>query len=173
MIAVSVWMTALPSHAVGSVVNYGDPSLMRDQAWYRGYDLTGYVAGIAAMSPADLGKAFTLKPPGGAWEGPYLAVDVSERGGFCANAGWRGEVAEVDREVLARWTSECCILRGVQIKRWGSSDVENPPVYRDVINWRFLREGEYEPSPRPFRTPKQEEVIADRPFYAPLGDRRR
>ena len=152
MISVSTWQSPLPSHASGTIVNYGDPQLVRDQADYRGYDLTGYTSGIAVMSPVDLGKAFWLRV-NGAWYGPFLAVDTSRRDDFCASAGYRREIAEVPRNIFEQMTRECCIEEA-EILAYG----ERPDMatdYREAIEWRYVPEGEYEPSPRAFVSPKQ------------------
>ena len=96
VVAVSTWMSPMPTHASGWLVLYGNERLARANAEYRGYDLGGYACGLSVMSPADLGRVVWVRADGGTWFGPCLAVDTSARKDFFANVYVRGEVAEVD-----------------------------------------------------------------------------
>ena len=78
LVALSVWLTAMPSHVKGNFVYYGPQYLIEANAEYRGYDLSFYRdrCGLSAISPADLGKIVWIKMSDGSFYGPCLFVDV-------------------------------------------------------------------------------------------------
>ena len=156
IVSVATWMTALPNHASGTIVNYGDSQLMQDQAIYRDYDLNGYVSGIAVMSPSDLGRPFWIRV-NNVWYGPFLAVDTSTRHDFCDNVGYRREVAEVPSNIMRIMTGQCCIEKA-EILRYGERQSKPTPYYQHV-QWGYVPEGQYEPSPKPFISPTQEVIF--------------
>lgn len=96
VVAATVWMTPMPKHSQGLLVLYGNERLSEANAQYRGYSLDGFKCGLAAMSPADLGKVVWIRTGGRPWYGPCLSVDTSARKDFYANVYVRGEIAEVD-----------------------------------------------------------------------------
>lgn len=105
------WFTPAPIWSWGNAVFYG-PNVMEGTAKARGFDLTGYLDGVAMPSCADVGLEVWLKPfviyrdgePVEArWEGPYLVVDCAQRSDIYGVVVHRGEVVEVGFETARRW----------------------------------------------------------------------
>lgn len=96
-----MWLTPLPQHAQGKLVYYSEQWLFESVAEFRGYDLSPYHerCGIAAMSPADLGRIAWVRVDGQPWYGPCLVVDVADRAHFARAVYYIGEVAEVSGRV--------------------------------------------------------------------------
>lgn len=95
------WFTRYPYASEGKALYYAR-GVMEAQARARGFDLTGYVGGIATASAAELGSSFWIKGPQG-WEGPFLVVDVVQRNhvhNLVMNVDY---VAEVDYNTARRW----------------------------------------------------------------------
>lgn len=102
-ISLDTWFRPAPVLAKGAAVWYG-PYAMAATAQWRGLDLTGYVGGVALMSPADIGETVWLRRPGFyRWEGPYLDVDCAMRGDEYPIIVGRGEIIEVDFYTAIRW----------------------------------------------------------------------
>lgn len=114
VITIARWLTPVPEHASGRLVVYGNQPLIEANAHFRGYDLAPYRerCGVSALSPADLGKIYWLRPADSAvWYGPCLAVDVSKRTDFYGYVTELEEVAEIPRWLAERWGAEFS-LRG-------------------------------------------------------------
>lgn len=95
------WFTRYPHASEGKALYYAR-GVMEAQARARGFDLTGYVGGIATASAAELGSSFWIKGPQG-WEGPFLVVDVVQRNhvhNLVMNVDY---VVEVDYNTARRW----------------------------------------------------------------------
>ena len=110
VVSVATWLTPLPQHAEGRLVRYGPQYLVEANAEFRGYDLSPYRdrCGLAAMSPADLGRILWLRLPGGEWYGPCLVVDVAMRKHFYTYVQEYQEIVEVgdrQRKLLGDWPS--------------------------------------------------------------------
>ena len=104
VVTLAFWLTPMPRHSAGWIVNYGSPRVSEANATFRGYSLEGFVCGAAVMSPSDLGKIVwvrEVREVGGedaAWHGPCLAVDVSSRKDFYPYV-MQGEILEIDRNL--------------------------------------------------------------------------
>lgn len=143
VVTLAVWLTPVPAHAQGLLVNYGSVGLSQANAAYHGYSLDGYEFGAALMSPSDLGKVLWVRRPGGEWFGPGLSVDVASRKDFYKYVVLNHEVAEID----IRAVTALGFMRGM----WGEVYVGLcPPL------GRFSQPQDYE----------LEEVVFD-----PEGDR--
>jgi hypothetical protein len=101
-ISIETWYARAPIYSYGGAVFYA-PNVMEGTARYRGYDLEGYLDGVALMSPADIGRTVWLRRPGEAWEGPFLVVDCARRGDMWPIAVVREEVVEVGFQTALRW----------------------------------------------------------------------
>jgi len=101
LITLSFWMTPAPEVARGYAVWYA-PGVMEATCRYRGIDMSGYVDGIAMMSPADIGQEVWIKGPLG-WEGPFIVCDCGVRGQVWEMVMVRGEVIEVGWRTASRW----------------------------------------------------------------------
>lgn len=114
VITIALWLTPVPAHAEGRLVVYGNQNLIEANAQFRGYDLAPYRerCGVSALSPADLGKIYWLRPSSDSpWYGPCLAVDVAKRTDFYTYVTELKEVAEIPRWLATRWGAEFS-LRG-------------------------------------------------------------
>jgi hypothetical protein len=100
--SIESWYTPAPVWFYSAAVWY-DPYVMEGTAEWRGLDLTGYVDGIALLSPADIGLPVWLKRPGHDWEGPFLVVDSAMRGHFWPYATYIKEGLEVGHKTAAAW----------------------------------------------------------------------
>lgn len=92
-ISVEDWMQPAPVYTKGNLTFYA-PLVMRSTAHYHGYDLDGYLDGVALMSPADMGKEVWISVDG-VWYGPFLSVDCARISDMYGVIGSRGEVVEV------------------------------------------------------------------------------
>lgn len=90
---------AYPSVATGNFAYYDD-GVMAMVAGNRGWDLSGYVGGIAVQSCAEVGKTayFTMS---GLTLGPFLIIDCAGYEGLFRNIVYMGLVAEVPYSVYA------------------------------------------------------------------------
>lgn len=96
------WFIPSPIWVTGYAVFY-DYAIMEATAKSRGFDLTGYLDGVALMPPSDIGLTVWLKPMGGKWEGPFLVVDSATRGDIVPLILYRHEVVEVGNKTAKRW----------------------------------------------------------------------
>jgi len=101
-VTTSTWFVSAPIISQGNATFYS-PWIMEATAKSRGFDLTEYVDGVALMSPADIGLEVWLKPPWGAWEGPFLVVDCAQRGDIWPVINFYGDVIEVGFKTAERW----------------------------------------------------------------------
>jgi len=85
------WYTPAPFYSEGYSVWY-DPWIIEATAHVRGMDLSGYLDGVALMSPADLGKEVWIRRDGHDWEGPFLVVDCAQQNHMYAAVVNHGEV---------------------------------------------------------------------------------
>jgi hypothetical protein len=69
---------------------------------YRGFDMAGFLDGVALMSPADLGKTVWINGPMG-WEGPFKSCDAGTRGQVWEMVLRRGELLELGWTTASRW----------------------------------------------------------------------
>lgn len=93
----------MPKLSEGLIVAYGDDALMADQIAFRDYSTEGlwYGCGVAAMSPAMLGKLAWVRTTG-PWLGPCVVADVVAQHHYYRAVYLLGEVVEVpDRVRLA------------------------------------------------------------------------
>jgi hypothetical protein len=102
LITLLQWMTPAPVYSYGGAVWYA-PMVMEANCEYRGFDMEGYVDGVALMSPSNLGDTVWLRPRGHDWSGPYRVCDVGTRGQVYEMVVVRGEVVEVGWETAERW----------------------------------------------------------------------
>lgn len=140
LITVATWLTPLPTHAQGWLVNYGSQNVVEAVAAYRGYDLAPYPerCGVSAMSPADLGQLAWLRLPDGEWYGPCLVMDVAAREHFEQYVR-NGEVLEIPR-----WLAE---RLGFTHGALGESFIGAcPPVPESAPEW-YLPTWRYDPRP--------------------------
>ena len=112
------WSSPTPQIEISGEVSYYGPGLMDQVAETRGYNLAGYVAGVALMPAGDLGRDVWLYI-GGRWSGPFLVVDCSQLGHYEMNIE-RGRVVEVGAAV------------------WEQFDLPDMPV---PVRARFARPG--------------------------------
>jgi hypothetical protein len=103
LISLAAWWTPAPTYSTGSATWYA-PGVMRANCAYRGYDMTGYLDGVAMMSPADLGKTVWLRPPGQAWQGPFRVCDCGMRSQVYEMVTTRHEVVEVGWDTASAWS---------------------------------------------------------------------
>jgi hypothetical protein len=102
LITLLQWMTPAPVYSYGGAVWYA-PGVMEANCEYRGFDMEGYVDGVALMSPSDLGKSVWLRRGGHEWEGPYRVCDCGTRGQVYEMVTVRGEVVEVGWRTASGW----------------------------------------------------------------------
>lgn len=154
-ISSETWWTPAPQHGYGKAVWYA-PYLMNATAEWRGMSLEGFEGGVAMMSPADIGQVVWLKRPGstlegGAWEGPFLVVDVSASMHMWTTITQIGEIVEVDFQTAQRWGMVEGNVNGYSINEYMIRDVEvykglHPPFeesvavdyvewYKSVLSW--------------------------------------
>lgn len=134
-ISVAAWMTPAPAYSYGGAVWYA-PGVMEATCAVRGISTTGFLDGVAMMSPADLGKTVWVRH-GGVWEGPFVVCDCGIRGQVWEMVEVRGEVIEVGWTTAARWgmgpftggwKHPVEVLVGVMHHPW-------PPV--DYVDWMW------------------------------------
>jgi hypothetical protein len=101
LITLLQWMTPAPVYSTGGAVWYA-PMVMEANCEYRGYDMEGFLDGVALMSPADLGKTVWINGPMG-WEGPFKSCDVGTRGQVWEMVLRRGELLELGWTTASRW----------------------------------------------------------------------
>lgn len=153
----STWFIPAPTVSRGHATFYA-PWVMEATAKYRGFDLSGYVDGVAMMSPADIGAEVWLKPSWGDWEGPFLVVDCARRGDIWPVVNYYGEVVELGFKTAERWGMAVQHSRWKAI-RWKEYDVlvskvppslnENYPIVDYVSWWLDQVEFVYVREPRP------------------------
>lgn len=101
------WRAPTANRVLAGDVSYYGAGLLERVARYRGLDVSRYRDGVALMRAGDLGRAVWIfwpdgsGPLGGAWRGPYLSVDCSNRAHYAGNLQ-RGRVAEVSRQEWIR-----------------------------------------------------------------------
>lgn len=119
IVALSTWLTPMPSHAEGILLLYGSQRLVELNAEYRGYDLTPYRdrCGLSTISPSDLGKIVWIKT-GSGWYGPCPAVDVAATRDFYKIVYETQEVAELARPQMEMFG---------KLVTWGEVFVGNCP----------------------------------------------
>lgn len=81
------WYFPSPPHFYGKMSSYA-PGVMPPTP-------AGYVGSVASMSCADLGKTYWLRVDG-AWSGPYLVQDCSQRNHLWGNVTFVKLAVEVD-----------------------------------------------------------------------------
>lgn len=96
------WRSPTGDVEVVGEASYYDLGLMDQVAATRGYDLDGYVAGVALMPAGDLGRDVWLSLAGSRWVGPFLVVDCSQLVHYEMNLE-RGRVVEVGAAVWGRF----------------------------------------------------------------------
>jgi hypothetical protein len=102
MITQQTHFTSAPPHTSGYAVYYA-PGVMKATANFVGYDLTGFLGGVAMMSCSDLGQIVWIRRTNEIWEGPYLVVDCAQWNHHWSIAINRDEVVEVGYKTAARW----------------------------------------------------------------------
>ena len=114
------WFTPAPIYFTGGAVFYAI-NVMEANAEVRGLNLSGYVDGVALMSPADISLPVWLKIPNGKWEGPFLVVDSSMRGDVYPIVINRNEAIEVGWKTAKRWGM---VNEKGQVNLWIMENVE-------------------------------------------------
>ena len=149
ILAVSSWIMPQPRYSIGLLVVYGDQSIVRANAEFRGYniDLISEQCGLAAISPAHLGQLAWVRVPGGDWTGPCLVVDAVSRRHAYESIFVRQEVAEISRNTAAalgfdnggRWGyiffGQCPPTDGIETKGQEWSDYQAPELYAPPLAW--------------------------------------
>ena len=103
MITRGTHLLQAPPYTKGWAVYYAK-GVMEATARYWGYDLSGYVDGVAMMSCADIGQTIWIhRLFAEDWEGPFLVVDCAELDDMYPIVMFRGEVIEVGFETAKRW----------------------------------------------------------------------
>lgn len=97
LVALSVWLTAMPSYVKGNFVYYGPQYLIQANADFRGYTLVPFrdQCGMSAISPADLGKIVWIRLDDGSWYGPCTFVDVGAWHDYYSLVYVKHEIAEL------------------------------------------------------------------------------
>ena len=98
----STYYSPQPEHIIGRAVMYA-PNLMEGSARFNGFDLDGFVGGVAMSNIADQGQVVWLRRDGVNWEGPFLVVDVSARKSVWTHVVERHQSVEVDFNTALRW----------------------------------------------------------------------
>jgi hypothetical protein len=103
VLAVAAWAAPQPQYSAGLLVTYGGQQLVEANAEYHGYDLGLYPGrcGLAAISPAMLGRVAFVRAGGSDWVGPCLVVDAVARVHAYDSIYTRHEIAEVSRATAA------------------------------------------------------------------------
>ncbi len=136
LVALSVWLTAMPSHVVGNFVYYGPQYLIEANARYRGYDLSFYRdrCGMSAISPADLGKIVWIRI-GSSWYGPCLFVDVGAWQDFYTLVYINHEIAELG-EVQRAMLDFVSIREGeLSVSLCPPRRQSRPQAYQPPLEW--------------------------------------
>jgi hypothetical protein len=134
-----------PQHTAGYAVYYA-PGIMRATASYMGFDLTGYLDGVAMMSPADIGATVWIKRwEEDEYEGPFLVVDTSEWDDHYPITVYRREVVEVGWATAQRWGFVDEWLTGVNVWKGINPPPEEPYPPVRYSDW-FQEIVEYLPS---------------------------
>ena len=89
-----------PPDFYGVMSSYAQ-NVMENQVRYR--KLPEGTRGVALMSCENIGKKVWLRPPGHGWEGPFIAVDCSQRNHMYYHQVGMGLVAEVGYEQTVKW----------------------------------------------------------------------
>jgi hypothetical protein len=99
LVSVATWLSPMPQHSMGLLVNYGDQSYIEGNAEFRGYDLSHYPrrCGVASVTPSLLGRIVWVRRENTAWYGPCLVVDVMARHHFYDGVYVKHEILEVPR----------------------------------------------------------------------------
>ncbi len=101
------WMEPAPIHNEGNAVWY-NPEVMQEVAGNKGIVLSTMdpsspiLDGVAVMSPADVGKTVWIFR-NEAWEGPYLAIDTTNRQHMFRSIDHVEETIEISFETANRW----------------------------------------------------------------------
>jgi len=95
------WYFDSPVDHYGLMSSYG-PNVMEANVAHRGLDHRK-VDGVALMSCADIGKTVWLRPPGRAWEGPFVVVDCSGRNHLYYHMVAMGLAVEIGYETALEW----------------------------------------------------------------------
>jgi len=97
-ILASGWLTPTEQIQISGQAARYDPGLMGIAAANNGYDLSGYLGGVAVMAKADKGRSLWLRfsagKKAGQWQGPFLAVDCAQEEHYDGLVA-RGRVVEV------------------------------------------------------------------------------
>ncbi len=115
------------------------PGVMEAQVAYR--RLPEGTRGVALMSCGDIGKTVWLRPPGMGWQGPFIAVDCSQRNHMYYHQVGMGLVVEVGFEQTEKWGFRTSGYIGVHIGS-GPPGAYNP-VYlaywwtENVLEWQW------------------------------------
>ena len=89
-----------PPDFYGVMSSYA-PGIMEAQVAYR--KLPEGTRGVALMSCANIGKKVWLRPSGMNWQGPFIAVDCSQRNHMYYHQVGMGLVVEVGYEQTVKW----------------------------------------------------------------------
>ena len=149
LVAVSTWLTPLPQHASGLLVNYGSQYVIERAAAYRDYDLSPYRerCGLATVTPVHLGRIAWVRAPGGPWYGPCLVTDTQQMAHFYWGVWVVKEIAEVTRPVAALLGFRSGMPGEVWIGACPPDGGSQPTPYLPPLEW-------YNGEPRPiFGTP--------------------
>ena len=131
--SIESWYTPAPEWFYGKALFYG-PGAMEATAQWRGMDLTGFVDGVALMSPADIGLTVWLKRPGHDWEGPFLVVDAAARGDIYPIVVHWNDAVEVGYKTAVSWG----MVENGQVKKWMIEDVEISKIHPRHL-WNYPR----------------------------------
>ncbi len=135
--ALSVWLTAMPSHVIGNFVYYGPQYLIESNAAYRGYDLSFYRdrCGMSAISPADLGKIVWIKVDDGSFYGPCLFVDVGAWEDYYTLVYVNREIAELGEIQRAMLGFKSIQDGELSVSLCPPGKKSRPEVYQPPLEW--------------------------------------
>jgi len=131
MIDLQSWFRPAPLYSKGNAVYYA-PQIMEATAAYRNFHLSGFVDGVALMSPADIGKTVWIRRKGYEWEGPFLVVDCARHNDHWPIVKFRREVIEVGFSTAIRWGM--AKIGGDGGKKWTALKWVEPDVEVSKIN---------------------------------------
>jgi len=102
MITDDAWLYRSPRQFFGLMSSYA-PWVMEAQIIYRGLD-PDEVRGVALMSCSDIGRTVWLRRPEvGTWEGPFVAVDCSQKNHMYYHEVGMGLVVEIGHRTVIEW----------------------------------------------------------------------
>ena len=127
--SIKSWYTPAPVWFYGGAVWY-DQHVMEATAEWRDLNLTGYVDGVALLSPSDIGLPVWLKRPSHDWEGPFLVADSAMRGDFYPIAMYMNEAIEVGHQTALAWG----MVDGELIHSWRMDNVQISKVDPEFLN---------------------------------------